>query len=79
MEIKDHRKKLFQHLDGVLERAEKKTKNKNTKNGDALSWNRIIIQAVSAYGKLLNMEELEQRIESLELKLKDGVVIPNEA
>jgi hypothetical protein len=78
MEAKEHREKLFRHLDGVLERVEKKAINKNTRNGDALSWNRIIIQAVNAYGRILNMEELEQRIETLEEKLKKGVLIPNE-
>jgi len=78
MEAKEHRTKLFQHLDGVLGRAEKKVKNKNTKNGDALSWNRIIIQAVNAYGRLIEAEDLEQRLEALEEKLKNGVLIPNE-
>ena len=77
MEVKEHRERLFRLLDGVLNRAEKKAINKNTKNGDALSWNRIIIQAVNAYGRLLESEDLEQRVEQLEHKLKDGVLIPN--
>ena len=77
MEAKELRTKLFQHLNGVLGRAEKKVKNKNTKNVDALSWNRIIIQAVNAYGRLIESEDLEQRLEALEEKLKTGVLIPN--
>ena len=77
MGAKEHRTKLFQHLNGVLGRAEKKVKNKNTKNGDALSWNRLIIQAVNAYGRILENEELEQRVATLEQQLKDGVLIPN--
>lgn len=69
MDVKEQREKLFQHLSDVLGRAEKKAKNKNTKNGDALSWNRIIIQAVSAYGKMLSdvmLDDLEERIQKLE-------------
>ena len=77
MEAKEHREKLFRVLNGVLGRAEKKVENKNTKNGDALSWNRIIIQAVNAYGRLIEAEDLEQRLEDLEEKLKTGVLIPN--
>ena len=38
---------------------------------------RLIIQAVSAYGRLLDTEELEERVTELEEKLKDGVLIPN--
>ncbi len=77
MTLKEVRNRLFRHLEGVLGRAEKKATNKNTKNGDALSWNRIIIQAVNVYGRLLSDEELDQRVEELEEKLKDGVLIPN--
>ena len=75
MEAKDLRNKLFQHLKSVLDRAEKKAKNRKTK--DSLSWNRIIIQAVNAYGRLIEAEDLEQRLEALEEKLKTGVLIPN--
>ena len=77
MEAKEQRIKLFQHLDGVLGRAEKKAKNKNLNDAQKQAWNRIIIQAVSAYGKILSTEELEQRVEDLEEKLKTGVLIPN--
>ena len=77
MNINEVRNRLFRYLEGVLDRAEKKATNKNTKNGDALSWNRIIIQAVNVYGRLLSDEELEERVEQLEEKLKDGVLIPN--
>ena len=42
-----------------------------------MAWGRLIIQAVSAYGRLLDTEELEERVTELEEKLKDGVLIPN--
>jgi len=77
MDAKERRNQLFQHLDGVLDRAEKKAKNCKTKNGEKLAWNRIIIQAISAYGRLLDTEELEERVAKLEEELKDGVLIPN--
>ena len=77
MDAKECRNQLFQHLDGVLNRAEKKANNGKTKNGEKLAWNRIIIQAISAYGRLLDTEELEERVTELEEKLKDGVLIPN--
>jgi len=77
MDVKERRNQLFQYLDGVLDRAEKKAKNGKTKNGEKLAWNRIIIQAISTYGRLLDTEELEERVTDLEEKLKDGVLIPN--
>jgi len=77
MDVKDRRNQLFQYLNGVLDRAEKKAKNSKTKNGEKLAWNRIIIQAISTYGRLLDTEELEERVARLEEKLKDGVLIPN--
>ena len=77
MDVTERRTGLFQHLDGVLGRAEKKAKNPKTKNGEKLSWELRIIQAVNAYGRLLDQEELEDRITKLEEKLKNGVLIPN--
>ncbi len=78
MNAKDRREQLFQHLNGVLSLAQKKY---NLKNGQSdqrkLAWGRLIIQAVSAYGRLLDTEELEERVTELEEKLKDGVLIPN--
>ena len=77
MDSTERRKKLFQHLTGVLGRAEKKAKNNKTKNGQKLAWNRLIIQAVNAYGRLLETEELEERVSQLEEKLNNGVLIPD--
>ena len=48
---------LFQYLNGVLDRNEKKAKNRKNKN--AIASDRIVIQAVTAYGKLLELEQLE--------------------
>ena len=79
MNAKDHREQLFQHLTSVLRLAQKKYDLKNGQSdGRKLSWGRLIIQAVSAYGRLLDTEELEERVTKLEEKLKDGVLIPND-
>ena len=78
MNAKERREQLFQHLTNVLSLAQKKYNLKNGQSdGRKLAWGRLIIQAVSAYGKLLETEDLEQRIIELETKLKDGVLIPN--
>ena len=77
MDAKEHRTKLFGYLDGVLCRAEKKVKNPKTNNSDKLSYERVIVQAVNSYGKLIENADLEQRLEALEEKLKTGVLIPN--
>ncbi len=79
MNAKDHREQLFQHLTSVLSLAQKKYNLKNGQSdGRKLAWGRLIIQAVSAYGRLLDTEELEERVTKLEEKLKDGVLIPND-
>jgi len=77
MDTKKDRQKLFHHLNTVLTLSEKKIGNKNNQDGIKQSWARIQISAVSAYGRLLDTEELEQRVEDLEEKLKNGVLIPN--
>ena len=78
MNAKDHREQLFQHLTSVLSLAQKKYELKNGQSDRRkLAWGRLIIQAVSAYGRLLDTEELEERVAKLEEKLKDGVLIPN--
>lgn len=78
MNVKECRNRLFQYLDGVLEKAEKKAKNSKTQNGDKLAWELRIIQAVNAYGRLLDNEELEERVQILEEKLNNGVLIPKD-
>jgi len=78
LNAKDHRDRLFQHLNGVLRLAQKKYDLKNGQSDQRkLAWGRLIIQAVSAYGRLLDTEELEERVTDLEEKLRDGVLIPN--
>ncbi len=78
MNAKDRREQLFQHLTSVLSLAQKKYELKNGQSDQRkLAWGRLIIQAVSAYGRLLDTEELEERVTELEEKLKDGVLIPN--
>ncbi len=79
MNAKDRREQLFQHLNSVLSLAQKKYELKNGQSDRRkLAWGRLIIQAVSAYGRLLDTEELEERVAKLEEKLKDGVLIPND-
>ncbi len=79
MDVKDRRELLFQHLTSVLSLAQKKYELKNGQSdGRKLAWGRLIIQAVSAYGRLLDTEELEERVAKLEENLKDGVLIPND-
>ena len=67
MDATEKKAGLFQYLDGVLERNQKKASNR--KNRNAIASDRIIIQAVNAYGKLLELEELEAlRVEVDELR-----------
>ncbi len=79
MNANDRREQLFQHLTSVLSLAhEKYNMKKGQSDGRKLAWGRLIIQAVSAYGRLLDTEELEERVTKLEEKIKDGVLIPND-
>ena len=78
MNTKDHREQLFQHLTSVLSLAQKKYDlKKGQSDRRKLAWGRLIIQAVSAYGRLLDTEEMEERVTKLEEKLKEGVLIPS--
>jgi hypothetical protein len=70
------REKLFQHLDGVLSVSQKKFAIENKPDKERRAWARILIQAINSYGKLLEFEELEMRIEDLEEKLKNSILIP---
>ena len=73
------RKKLFEHLDAVLSVSQKKFETENKPDGERRAWARILVQTINAYGKLLESEELEVRVEDLEEKLKNGVLIATEA
>ena len=72
------RKKLFQHLEDILDVSQKKFKTENKTDKERRAWARIVIQAINSYGKLLEVEELEIRIVDLEEKMKNGVLIPVE-
>ena len=72
------RTKLFQYLEDVLDVSQKKFKTENKTDKERRAWARILIQAINSYGKLLESEELEIRIEELEEKMKNAVMIPIE-
>ena len=72
------RTKLFQYLDDVLSVSQKKFTLENKPDKERRAWARILIQTINSYGKLLESEKLEIRIEDLEEKLKNGVLIPVE-
>jgi len=74
----ERRNGLFQRLDVVLVTSEKKFKSDKKRDELRLKWGRLLVNAVNSYGKLLETEELELRVEKLEEQLKDGVLIPNE-
>jgi len=70
--------KLFQYLDECLALSHKKLHTKKKDDDQCLKWGRLLVQAIQAYGKLMETEELEQRVAKLEEQIKEGVVIPNE-
>jgi hypothetical protein len=72
------RTKLFQHLEDILIVSQKKFNTENKTDKERRAWARILIQAINSYGKLLESEELEIRIEELEEKMKNAVMIPIE-
>jgi hypothetical protein len=72
------RTKLFSYLDDVLSVSQKKFTTENKLDKERRAWARILIQAINSYGKLLESEELEIRIENLEEKMKNGVLLPVE-
>ena len=78
METKDRKEQLFQYLELVLKRAEKKFKiDRGQREELNLKWGRLIVQAVHEYGYLLKSEEIEIRLSELEEKLRHGVLIPD--
>ena len=48
----------------------------NKTDKERRSWARLLVTSIGVYGKLLETEELEQRVLELEEKLKTGVLIP---
>ena len=78
MNPENARKKLFSKLDTVLKVSEEKFILKTKKDEQRLKWGRLMVQAIQVYGRLLETEELEKRIEKLEEAVREGVVIPGE-
>jgi len=72
------RKRLFNYLDGILALSHEKFEVNNKKDETRLKWGRLMVQAIGAYGKLLETEELERRVETLEQQIREGLVIPGE-
>ena len=70
------RKKLFEHLDVVLSVSQKKFESESKSDKERRAWARLLVQAINSYGKLLEYEELETRIDDLEVKLKNSILIP---
>lgn len=72
------RTQLFKYLDEGLALSHKKLHTKRKDEEICLKWGRLMVNMISVYGKLMETEELEQRVLKLEELIKDSVVIPNE-
>ena len=70
---KNLRTKLFQYLDGVLSVSQKKFIIENKPDKERRAWARILIQTINSYGKLLESEELEIRIEEFKIQKFDEI------
>jgi hypothetical protein len=75
---KNPRERLFQELDGLLDLFHKKVHRKTQPANEQMGYGRLLLNTINTYGKLLETEELELRVEKLEQQIKDGVVIPRE-
>lgn len=71
------RTQLFKYLDDGLALSHKKL-HTTRKDEVCLKWGRLMVNMISVYGKLMETEELEQRVEKLEAQIKEGLVIPGE-
>lgn len=78
MNEKNRRESLFDKLGVILGVAEKKFRTEKKDDELRLKWGRLMVNAIGVYGRLLDTEELELRVEKLEEQIKNGVVIPNE-
>lgn len=76
MKPENLRTKLFNTLDVVLSVSQKKFEMETKSDADRQAWGRLIVNAANSCGKLLDVEEPEERISKLEEKLKEGVIIP---
>jgi len=78
MTEKEPKQRLFKELDEALDLFHKKTHRKKQNAYEQMGYGRLLLNTINTYGKLLETEELEQRVEKLEEQLKNGVLIPNE-
>ena len=56
----------------------KKLHRKKQDASEQMGYGRLLLKTIDSYGKLLDTEELELRVEKLEEQIKNGVVIPGE-
>lgn len=69
--LKERREGLFSQLQHVIGLSREKMDAKTTLNDGKAKWCRIMVSAVEAYGRMLEacqLEELEHRIDELELR-----------
>lgn len=78
MSEKKPRERLFKELDDGLDVTRKKFHRRTQPASEQLGYGRLLVNMINSYGKLLETDELELRIEKLEEQFKDAVVIPRE-
>jgi len=66
------RASLFGYLDNVLKVADEKFHKNKKKDEQRLKWGRLIVQAVNAYGKVLETVELDSLNERVGSIGKEG-------
>jgi len=63
---------LFKSLDSVLRVSEEKFKVNNKKDETRLKWGRLIVNCISAYGKLLETVQLDEMMREIQ-EIKEHV------
>jgi len=61
------REELFGYLDTVLRKSEEKFKKNHSAQDLQLKWGRLLVQAIVAYGKLLETVQLDNMMKDIEL------------
>jgi len=74
----NRRERLFKELDEALTLFHKKLHRQKQDEYKQMGWGRLMVNTLNVYGKLLETDEMEKRIEKLEAQIKEGVVIPGE-
>jgi hypothetical protein len=69
---KNDNSRLKSYLDSVLKVSEKKFNYDRKPDSNRIKWGRLIVNAVQAYGKLLELDELETMKEDIE-KIKEKI------